>query len=57
MRVPILNIVMFFWDGDIQTLQSKSHELATRLFLYAFLPVMASDHRSMTYKLELLKNR
>ena len=57
-RVPILDIVMFFWDGDDQTLRSKSCVLATRrLFSTDFLPAMPSNHSSMTNKLELLKNR
>ena len=35
--VPILNIVMFFLDGDGQTLRSESLGLATiRLFLHGF---------------------
>ena len=56
-RVPILNILMFFWDGDGQTLRNESCGLVTSLFFHGFLPVMAFDHSSMTYKLELLKNR
>ena len=53
-RVPILNTMMFLGDGDGQTLRSESHWLTMRPLF--FLPAMASDHSSMIYKLELLKN-
>ena len=57
-RVLTLNIMMLFWDGDGQTLQSESRGLVTRrLFSKDFLPAMTSDHSFMTYKLEFLKNR
>ena len=53
-----LNIVMFFWDADGQSLRSESRGIATRrLFSTDFLLAMASNHSSMTYKLELLLNR
>ena len=40
------------------TVRSESRGLMTRrLFSTDFLPAMTSDHSSMTYKLELLKNR
>ena len=57
-RVPILNIVMLFWDGDSQTPQSESHRLVIRKqFFHGFSASKAYDNSSMTYKLELLKNR
>ena len=47
--------VLLGW-GWSETLQSKSRRLMiSRLFLTDFLPGMASDHTSTTYKLELLK--
>ena len=43
--------------GPSEALQSESCGLATRrLFSMDFLPVMASNSSSMTYKLELLNN-
>ena len=58
-RVPILNIVMFFWDGDDLRLfeVSLAYSRQDDYFSTDFLPAMASDHSSMTNKLDLLKNR
>ena len=57
-RVPILNIVMFFWDGTVRLFEaSLADSRQDDYFSTDFLPAMASDHSSMTNKLELLKNR
>ena len=58
-RVPILNIVMFFRDGDGLRLfeASLADSRQDDYFSTDFLLAMASDHSSVTCKLELLKNR
>ena len=61
---PICRIISATWDStqwysfDCQTLWSESCWLVTRrLSSTPLLPAMASDHSSMTYELERLKNR
>ena len=57
-RVPILNKVMFLWDGNGQTLWSKSHHAAqdkTTIFPRLFCQ-NGFQSCSMTDKLEFFKN-
>ena len=57
MRVPVLNILMFFGTGTVRLFEaSLVDSRQDDHFSMDFLPAIASDHSSMTYKLELLKS-